>query len=347
MKKFWIDPDLLQNKSGIGRDSQFMVSWLYSNFDCQIIKWPNFINEKPKIRRKLLLAMRITLGYSFHLPNSYNGAFYQSQLGPLIPGSKMGPWVLRLHDLFPVTNPEWFHWWSSYIFRKSLDLAVKRDAIFLCDSAATEIELKKLYSDLKLNTFVIPCQLPQVELAKCEICSACRSLKSIALEDFVLSVGTIEPRKNYAFAINAWKLAASETMHFPKLIIVGRPGWKTRKLQKEICRASQVNVTWFSDCCDGALEVLYENTSALISFSLAEGFDLPPMEARQRHQKPLLLSDISVHREFHNDEARFFRDFSELSLLLSEPLTATTISNYSSSSLKTLNEVASNLRSML
>jgi glycosyltransferase involved in cell wall biosynthesis len=347
VKKVWVDPDLLQNKSGIGRDAQFMVNWLFSNFDCEIVNWPNFINQKQKIRRKLLLAMRLALGSSFHLPNSYDGTFYQSQLGPLIPGSKMSIWVIRLHDLFPVTNPEWFRWWSSYIFRKSLDLAVSRKAIFLCDSLATENELKKLYSHAELNSFVIPCQLPKVELSKCEVCAACRSLKNIASEDFVLSVGTIEPRKNYAFAINAWKVAASKTIHFPKLIIVGRPGWKTRGLQKEISRASKVNVIWFSECCDGALEVLYENTAALISFSLAEGFDLPPMEARQRHQKPLLLSDISVHREFHNDDARFFRDFSELSLLLKSPLTATTISNYSSSSLKTLNEVAASLRSML
>lgn len=347
MNKFWIDPDLLDNRSGIGRDSRLMMEWLEVNFECEIVEWPRPLNLEPRIRRKFLLGLRLLFGNSINLPNSYSGAFYQSQLGPLLPGRQISVWIVRLHDLFPTTNPEWFRWWATKIFKKSLTLAVNRNAIFLCDSASTETEVKRLFKNTTLHTYVIPCRLPQVTGTNCGSCDGCKGLKTAEEKQYFLSVGTVEPRKNYELALSTWSDLRSHSESAPNLIIVGRQGWKTKKTQKALLRATNQGVIWFTNCCDGALENLYAQAEGIISFSLAEGFDLPPMEARQRYQKPLILSDIPVHREFHDGSAEFFSTKLELLEILKKPLIQSTISKYSELSVSTLNVAAACIKSML
>ena len=347
MKKIWIDPDLIENKSGIGRDAQLMLNWIGNTFDAEILEWPTGFRLRARMRRKLISLFRVLFGASIHLPNSYRGAFYQSQLGPLLPGKGIDIWLVRLHDLFPATNPEWFHWWSIRIFNKSLDLAIARNAIFLCDSISTKLEMNQLYPNRMINSYVIPCQLPTMNLAKCGNCHACNKLYELEKEDYVLSVGTVEPRKNYLFALNAWKDFKFKKESRLNLIIVGRPGWKTRKLQKQLKNAGTSGVIWLPDCCDGSLDLLYKKSRAFISFSLAEGFDLPAMEARQKYQIPLILSDISVHREFHDDAAHFFKSTLELKRILEGPLRQTSISQYSVTSHKSLQELNIYLNSTL
>jgi glycosyltransferase involved in cell wall biosynthesis len=347
MTIIWIDSDLLDNKSGIGRDSKLMVEWLSANFECDVADWPRSRDRKSSYRRKILLSLRLVFGEWVHLPNAFQGALYQSQLGPLIPGREIRVWIVRLHDLFPLTNPEWFRWWATKIFKRSLSLAVSRNAIFLCDSISTENELKKLYVNETLNTFVIPCRLPKEITINCGSCDGCTSLQVVLDNKYFLSVGTVEPRKNYQFAISAWEDFRSNSGSAPNLIIVGRPGWKTQKTQKKLRQARSNGVLWFSNCCDGALERLYSQAEGLISFSLAEGFDLPPMEARQKYQKPLILSDIPVHREFHNDSAMFFSTKSELLEILKNPLRQSTISNYAEFSNSILDRITAYIKSVL
>ncbi len=347
MKTVWIDRDLLDNKSGIGKDSKFMMEWLSSNFLCKFANWPMPLTFRTRLRRGILLVLRLVFGEAIHLPSSYRGAFYQSQLGPLLPGRGIEVWIVRLHDIFPITNPEWFRWWAVKIFQRSLSLAVRRQAIFLCDSRSTENEVRKLYKGQNLNTFVIPCFIQPGLSANCGSCDACMDLQVILKSKYFLSVGTIEPRKNYQLALSTWENFDSSSDPIPNLIIVGRPGWKTKKLQMDLRQGACNKIIWFSNCCDGSLETLYSHAEALISFSFAEGFDLPPMEARQKYKKPLILSDIPVHREFHNDVALFFSSKSELLEILQNPLKISSISGYEDSSHFDLKRVTKLIMSML
>jgi hypothetical protein len=60
-----------------------------------------------------------------------------------------------------------------------------------------------------------------------------------------------------------------------------------------------------------------------------------------------VLSDIPVHREFHEGAALFFNDESELLEILKQPLAESTFSNYTDSSLKALSEIIVRVKSML
>ena len=320
-----MDPDLLDNKSGIGRDAKIMLTWLNKNFQTQLIDWPRFFPNQSKLRRKVLIGLRILLGCNVTLPKSFGGAFYQAQLGPVLPGKSSKIWIVRLHDLFPITNPEWFNWWSRYVFRNSFYKALESKAVFICDSNTTQEVLIKNSAGHAVKSYVVPCEvLPSIS-KPCGGCKACKDLEFFPTRKFYLAVGTIEPRKNYSLALDIW---FSLPVDGPMLVIVGRPGWKTMKVQRSLRSGLSSGILWLPDCCDGALEILYSKCEALISFSFAEGFDLPPMEARQRHSKPLILSDIPVHREFHSDEASFFSNTAEFLELLKDPLRPSSFSGY-------------------
>jgi glycosyltransferase involved in cell wall biosynthesis len=343
-KKIWVDSDLLENKSGIGRDSKVMIEWLSQHFQIEVIHWPKFISINSKYRRKILMAVRIVFGRILTLPKEFDCALYQSQLGPVLPGNSNKVWIIRLHDLFPITHPEWFNWWARYVFKNSFYKALEMNSIFLCNSIATQKDLFELCGDRKVLSYVVPCQIQSEITDQCTRCFACKNIQNLSSGNFFLSVGTIEPRKNYALAIETWESLGNGG---PSLVIVGKPGWKTKDLQKRLKSAKHLGITWIDECCDGALEVLYLNCKGLISFSFAEGFDLPPMEVRQRHSKPLLLSDIPVHREFHSVDALFFTKSSDLLELLKVSHAPTSLSSYAKNAKSTLGLLKNHLNSVL
>jgi alpha-1,2-rhamnosyltransferase len=63
---------------------------------------------------------------------------------------------------------------------------------------------------------------------------------------------------------------------------------------------------WFDDVEDGELTYLYQNVTALVLPSYAEGFGLPIVEAA-RHGRQVICSDIPVFREVGRDGAVYFR----------------------------------------
>ena len=80
--------------------------------------------------------------------------------------------------------------------------------------------------------------------------------------DYVLSVGTIEPRKNLAVAVQAAELAGVE------LRVVGATGWGGFQVPG-----------WVGEPSDGELAALYRGARCLVFPSLYEGFGLPVLEA--------------------------------------------------------------------
>jgi glycosyltransferase involved in cell wall biosynthesis len=98
---------------------------------------------------------------------------------------------------------------------------------------------------------------------------------------YILAVGTIEPRKNYALLLDAYEVLRSDLgARTPGLVIVGRPGW----MQEDVCGriealAERGAVRWVKDAADPELAGWYENASVFSYLSLYEGFGYPPFEA--------------------------------------------------------------------
>ncbi|MDC0316009.1 glycosyltransferase, partial [Synechococcus sp. AH-551-G15] len=90
------------------------------------------------------------------------------------------------------------------------------------------------------------------------------------------------------------------------LRIVGRESRLTQGLKQlvtELPRPDQVQ--WVVSLTLEELLLRLRSSLALVSASTEEGFDYPVLEAKAEGI-PTLISDIPVHREFHNSSSLFF-----------------------------------------
>jgi glycosyltransferase involved in cell wall biosynthesis len=99
--------------------------------------------------------------------------------------------------------------------------------------------------------------------------------------DFILGVGSIQPRKNLARLIEAYGILA-EKREMPPLVLVGKKAWLSDETlnAKELRRlGDRVRFTGFVP--DEDLPPLYSAAKLFVYPSFFEGFGLPPLEAMQ------------------------------------------------------------------
>jgi len=103
-------------------------------------------------------------------------------------------------------------------------------------------------------------------------------LQSIGLKrPYILTVGTLEPRKNIEFLIQVFeKMKDFEG----ELAIVGRRGWKYSSILDRIASSSRANeIRLIEDASDDELPGLYAGAELFAYPSFYEGFGFPPLEA--------------------------------------------------------------------
>jgi glycosyltransferase involved in cell wall biosynthesis len=94
---------------------------------------------------------------------------------------------------------------------------------------------------------------------------------------FVLSVGTVEPRKNHISLIDAWSRLHATRPDLPTLLIVGRRGWKSEATMARLEATGLLGdkILWVENISDSELEALYGACLFTVFPSLAEGWGLP------------------------------------------------------------------------
>jgi glycosyltransferase involved in cell wall biosynthesis len=109
---------------------------------------------------------------------------------------------------------------------------------------------------------------------------------------FILSVGTLEPRKNVYNLIQGFlKFCQSSPKPPPKLVIVGKKGWSYGPIINLLNQAeTRQHVVYLDYVTDGELIWLYQHCRFFASVPFYEGFGLPFIEAIS-HGKACLTSD--------------------------------------------------------
>ncbi|MCA8943683.1 MAG: glycosyltransferase family 4 protein [Planctomycetes bacterium] len=111
---------------------------------------------------------------------------------------------------------------------------------------------------------------------------------------FVLALGTIEPRKNHARLIAAWRALPDPR---PELVVIGNPGWESSATLAELERAAhRGELTWLRNASDACVHAHLSHASVLAYPSLLEGFGFPPLEAMALGT-PVLAGDTPALRE--------------------------------------------------
>jgi alpha-1,3-rhamnosyl/mannosyltransferase len=131
------------------------------------------------------------------------------------------------------------------------------------------------------------------EVPRLELLPTPSALPSEAEGAFLLTVGTVEPRKNLDRLLDAHRIVWAERR--VPLLLVGGYGWSQRELVRRVA-ATGGAVRWLGRVGDAVLAELYRRASAVVQYSLYEGFDLPLAEALACGA-PVAVSELEVHHE--------------------------------------------------
>lgn len=184
------------------------------------------------------------------------------------------PTAALIHDVLPLTNPEWFNTESVTRFRSWFDAHVGAGSALLAVSNASADAVASL--DVGRPAVIRLGHTGTTPLSK---------------GNGILMVGTIEPRKGHSIVLDALDLLGDEA---PVVDVVGRAGWDTNKLITRLDHHPKVR--WHRGIDDANLESLWQLSGLLLQPSRGEGFGLPVIEALQR-RVAVVSSDIPVMRE--------------------------------------------------
>ena len=202
----------------------------------------------------------------------------------LLPPTLLGrPTLLTVHDLsfeiMPETLPEPL---VAYL-RRNVPRAVRRATHILADSESPRQDLVRLWGVPPERITVLysgveprfrPVEDPERQ-------AQVRARYGLGPWPFVLTVGTVQPRKNYPRLIEAFAILVREGI-FPQghLVIVGEQGWKAEGTFEAIRRSGLMDrIHWLGFVADEDLPALYSAASAFVLVSRYEGFGLPALEA--------------------------------------------------------------------
>jgi len=126
-------------------------------------------------------------------------------------------------------------------------------------------------------------------------------------DDFLLAVGTLEPRKNLAVLVSAFEeLALAGSQDTIQLVIAGGRGWLSGPLFEAIEKSPARELIVLTDYLhDEDLRTLYSSCRAFIYPSIYEGFGLPLLEA-MACGAPVIASRIAALEDTTGGAALLF-----------------------------------------
>ena len=190
------------------------------------------------------------------------------------------PSVVTVHDLSTLLHPETHEVHLARRARKRLPLMARRATAIITPSESVKRETCEHLGVSPGKVFVVPeaarrtfRPMPREETAEAR--------RRLGVEDeFVLFVGTIEPRKNLLTLARAFDEILRATPLRPQLVIAGKEGWLTDELFSYLRGAGvRERVRFTGYVSDRDLRALYSSCRAFVYPSLYEGFGLPTLEA--------------------------------------------------------------------
>lgn len=206
--------------------------------------------------------------------NRFGWPVVESVTGPVdvchstvaIPAATSAPHVVTVHDVAFVHTPERFSAHGVRVMRRGLDRCRDVDLV-LCPSSATRDDLVELgFAADRLR--IVPWGVEQRSVSAADLARV-RSALALPAE-FVLFVGTLEPRKNLAGLV-----AAMQRVPELPLVVAGAQGWGDA-VPDDLDRT---DVRFVGFVSDADLRPLMQTATLLAYPSLQEGFGLPILEA--------------------------------------------------------------------
>lgn len=202
--------------------------------------------------------------------------------------------LVTIHDLVSIRHPEWVSRPFHLYYQALLPLLAKRVRHVVTISEHSKMTIIDTLGVPDSNVTVIPNGISQqFTRASDETIADVKSRYDLP-ETFILSLGSLEPRKNLLGLLDAW-LTLPKAERVP-LVIAGGVGEKGvfGNFDKETLE--HAGVRWLGYVPDNDLPALLSAAAVFAYVSLEEGFGLPPLEALAC-ATPVVTSDHSALRE--------------------------------------------------
>ena len=217
-------------------------------------------------------------------------------------GNLSVPYIYVVHDLSFLSFPECHKRGKKTLFGPLFGHTLRKADSVVCVSEYTRSELVKRYPKFEIKTSVV------YEAAEDHF----RPIKNTVIlnqirkkyrlpDEFLLFVGTVEPRKNLEMVFLAYS-KLKDQIPCP-LYIAGKLGWRASNLLSLYEKLEMKDhVHFLGYVPDAELPALYNLATAFVYVSKDEGFGLPPLEAMQCGT-PVMVSNAGSLPEIAGDAA--------------------------------------------
>lgn len=208
---------------------------------------------------------------------------------------------ITVHDIIPILYPQYFDEIDPGTphFLKIIIDGIQVEDWVICVSQKTKEDLCNYRKDLDPRRVFVthlgasnwfhPCDDAAI------IKKACSKYR-IPEGRYVLSLCTLEPRKNLAHLVRCFtRLVRQEPLSDLRLVLAGGLGWQYESIFQELTGADgtiRERIILTGRVADEDMAALYSGATAFVYPSLYEGFGLPPLEAMQCGT-PVITSNTS------------------------------------------------------
>ncbi len=213
----------------------------------------------------------------------------------VLPSVRRGVSVLTVHDLSFLLFPECADDGLRSYLEKAVPRSVARADLITADSINTKNDLVCLLDAPPDSVGVVYGGVDDKFVPLDDDWKALAAARQKYGIDFpfILSVGVIEPRKNFSRLISAYALLKERSNFAHKLVIVGRKGWLYHEVFRKVSELGlEGHVLFLGYVPDIDLPALYNLADVFAFPSLYEGFGFPVLEA-MACGTPVVSSDRS------------------------------------------------------
>lgn len=284
--------NLIRTLVEIDRENQYLIftgrgqlgrpEWNYPNvqvIESDLREGESFLNHVWEQFWLPILAHRHKVDL-LHSPANVAPLFYR------------GVSVVHIHDLCFVVNPQWY----SFTFRTVYNFIIPRLArrasrVITCSNNSKNdlLHFCRLTAD---KVSLVYWAVDDIFLKRATDASSARDVEAKGLGEFILYVGSLEPRKNINTLIKSYVQLRRSNPHLkPKLVLIGGESPLFADVQLRVKDyAGDIVFKGFID--DETLRAFYSKAALVAYPSLYEGFGLPPLEA-MASGTPVITSDGS------------------------------------------------------
>lgn len=208
-----------------------------------------------------------------------------------------GKIILTIHDLFPISKPEYFHWIYCQYFKRGIHQTVKDIDAVLFNSRETQEQALSCFPELKkkrlLVSYLIVKKPPSREIRD---------------DGFFLYIGNLEKRKGTDLLLSAYIKYREKGGTLP-LYLGGNIREKEIRKQMDVLQSEYNTIHYLGYLSEQKKYDYLASCTCFLFPSRAEGFGIPPLEA-YAYKKKVITSNLEIFKETLDDSAKTF-DFTD------------------------------------